>query len=97
MMGLGMEKVSTDAIWAAFSDRLRAFIGKRVKDDNDVQDVLDIDAPGQAAEVIGSRTKFLGQQILGRGEHLGPAQGGQSRLEGIAMPGAGAMWPLDCA
>lgn len=40
MMGSGMEKVSTDTIWAAFSDRLRAFIGKRVKDANDVQDVL---------------------------------------------------------
>lgn len=40
MMTSGMEKVSTDAIWAAFGDRLRAFIGKRVKDENDVQDVL---------------------------------------------------------
>jgi RNA polymerase sigma-70 factor (ECF subfamily) len=40
MMSLGMEKVSTDTIWAAFSDRLRAFIGKRVKEENDVQDVL---------------------------------------------------------
>lgn len=40
MMVSGMEKVSTDAIWTGFSDRLRAFIGKRVKEGNDVQDVL---------------------------------------------------------
>ncbi len=40
MMASGMEKISTDAIWAHFSDRLRAFIGKRVREESDVQDVL---------------------------------------------------------
>lgn len=31
---------STEAVWSTFSGRLRAFIGRRVKEENDVQDVL---------------------------------------------------------
>lgn len=40
MMASAMEKISTDAIWANFSGRLRAFIGTRVRGEGDVQDVL---------------------------------------------------------
>jgi len=40
MIAVGMKKISTDAIWANFSDRLRAFIGRRVREESEVQDVL---------------------------------------------------------
>lgn len=36
----GMERISTDAIWARFSGRLRAFIARRVRDESDLEDVL---------------------------------------------------------
>lgn len=40
MMAPGMEKISTEALWTAFSDRLRGFIAKRIRGEADVQDVL---------------------------------------------------------
>ena len=40
MMAPDMAKVSTDVIWTQFSERLRGFIAKRVREENDVQDVL---------------------------------------------------------
>src|SRR4029078_4010007 len=39
-MTLGMAKFSTDVVWTQFSERLRSFIAKRVREENDVQDVL---------------------------------------------------------
>jgi RNA polymerase sigma-70 factor (ECF subfamily) len=40
MMTTGMEQASTAAIWAQFSKRLRDFIARRVRKDNDVEDIL---------------------------------------------------------
>lgn len=40
MMAPGMGKTSTDAIWAEFGERLRGFIAGRIRDPNDVEDVL---------------------------------------------------------
>jgi len=40
MMTTGMKKISTDTIWATFSDRLRAFIGSRIREESEIQDVL---------------------------------------------------------
>ena len=35
-----MNKATTESVWTQFSDRLRGFIAKRVREDNDVQDIL---------------------------------------------------------
>jgi RNA polymerase sigma-70 factor (ECF subfamily) len=40
MMASEMVKASTGAIWASFSGRLRGFIAKRVRNENDVDDIL---------------------------------------------------------
>ncbi len=39
-MATGMDKASTATIWTQFSDRLRGFIAKRVREDSDIEDVL---------------------------------------------------------
>jgi RNA polymerase sigma-70 factor (ECF subfamily) len=35
-----MEQISTAAVWAQFSGRLRGYIGRRVREESDVEDVL---------------------------------------------------------
>jgi len=40
MMTGGMNPAATDALWTKFSDRLRGFIARRVRNESDVHDIL---------------------------------------------------------
>ena len=64
--------------------------------EDDVQNVLDVDPAGQAAESVGGNAEFLSEEVFGK-RRLGTGKGGASVLKGEPLSGARDERRLGCA